>query len=181
MIPPYRPNFRHSNFDAEYSSIPVNIKEFDRTSVSCNSRFSQFDYNLTEEYKSRMDFSSASTSCSRNVNNTSSQVVEEYNSTKVKVFMPTVSPKVFNLKDVPEGSYMTNRKYKDASPSFLSVDGFISSRNLVQELRPPFVRKPLRNKKDKPQEFKNEVPEPSDDHSYANEIPEFLKKVELSK
>jgi hypothetical protein len=101
--------------------------------------------------------------------------------------MPTVAPKMFNIKDIPDSNaYLKHRKFKDIIPCNLPIEGSISSRNLVQELRSPIVlRQPLRNKKkDKPlsQEVNfAEVPETSDDHSYANEIPEFLKKVELSK
>jgi hypothetical protein len=60
-----------------------------------------------------------------------------------------------------------------------------TSRNLVQELKSTSnLRVPFRQRrKDKPlsQELNLEIPETNEDKYQANQIPEFLKKVEVSK
>ena len=185
-IPPYRPNFRHSNFDEEYTLLPINFQDFEQSRISNISEFSDFEYNLTDNLKATSEIFDSSTQSSRNMHN-SSPKIEEHNSTKVKLFMPTVSPKVFNIKDNPDvHSYSRHRKVQDKIPTIIVGHHNIIPRNLVEELRSKNVKKEanrihFRHKAPSQEVITKDLIDFTDDVSSANEIPEFLKKVEVSR
>lgn len=185
ITPPYRPNFRHSNFDPEYLSMQLAENEFNKQRVPSTMQFATFDYNIEEKFISKStEISNISTQSSKHLNS-GSHITDEYNSTKVKLFMPTVSPKICTVKDPVEVCTYRHRRFREMMPMILSGEMQNNSRNLVQELRSTNnLRIPFRQrKKDKPlsQDLNMEVPEANEDKSRANEIPEFLKKVEVSK
>lgn len=182
-IPPYRPNFRHSNFDPEYTNSPINLAEFDNAKISFDSIFSNFDYGSSGDIKA--DLFDTSTQSSRNINSVS-QIVDEHNSTKLKVFMPSAAPKVFSIKDTPDSpSYLKHRRFKDMLPVLLPVDPSKTSRNLVQELRSPVLFKAPVKLRKKPKNLSQELmlpgtPQTCDDKVQEKEDSEFLQKVENS-
>ena len=187
-IPPYRPNFRHCNFDAEYTTAPINAEDFEKSRVSCLDNFAKFDYNLDE--LPTAEVFDISTQSSRHANSVSSQLIEEHNSTKVKLFQPTIPPKVFNLKEhEPFSYYSRHRKFKDSMPVCVQKDMAMSSRNLVKELRPFEASAQviaLKEAKSSVRISKMRVKstdclDVDDGQSSANEIPEFLKKIEVSR
>lgn len=182
-IPPYRPNFRHSNFDPEYMTMQLSEDEFKKQRIPSTLQFANFDHNV--EDKGRIsETSNISTQSSKHAT-INSQPTDEYNSTKVKLFMPTVSPKICAVKDPIELCTYRHRRYREMMPMLLSGEVPKTSRNLVQELKSTSnLRVPFRQRrKDKPlsQELNLEIPETNEDKYQANQIPEFLKKVEVSK
>lgn len=184
-IPPYRPNFRHSNFDAEYTNLEVFPEQFQVERVKCNSSFSGFDCNLENPEEEICGIVDVSTQCSKSVNIVSSGLADEHNSTKVKLFQPTVPPKVFNLKDPvePFSYYSRQRKFTELSPIDPSSN---TARNLVSELRPFCQLESKKKKIKKTGKFFNRVKssdllEVNEKDSPVNEIPEFLKKIEVSR
>ena len=71
VSPPFRPNLHHSNFDPEYTIIPIKPNEFNLVSTPCASPFQQFDYTYQELPKSKeiklnsVDMASISTNVSK--------------------------------------------------------------------------------------------------------------------
>ena len=184
-IPPYRPNFRHSNFDTEYTSIPINFQNFEKNRTSCISQFSDFDFNLIDDIKPMPDIFDSSTQSSRNINN-SSPLIEEHNSTKVKLFLPSVSPKIFNVKDIADKyTYSKHRRSQNRNYTLITGNSEIIPKNLVEELRAKNTPKEYVNNSKfrlpSPLIISKEIMDSGDDLSSANEIPEFLKKVEVSR
>lgn len=126
QIPPYRPNFRHSNFDSEYLKVPVTDEMFNKERLSVDSLFSGFEYNVGSE---KGDSLYASTESSRHGNSSQN---EEYNATKVKLFLPSVAPKVTDEINY----YGKHRRIKDLNLTNILSEVKVKTKNLVQELRP---------------------------------------------
>ena len=128
QIPPYRPNFRHSNFDSEYLKVPIDNEIFNQDRVLADSAFIGFEYNVETE-KEKGDSLYASTESSRHGN---SLQADECNATKVKLFLPCIAPKITEEKNY----ICKHKRTKDLSIVNILNEVKVKTKNLVQELRP---------------------------------------------
>ena len=150
LIPPYRPNFRHSNFDSEYLKFLIDFDGFKMQRIENDPLFPGFEFNVKgrerekgkekEKEKEReremgkasvgKDSHCVSTDASRHGNSSQG---DECGATKVKLFVPVCAPKV---EDGEFGSGGKHRRVKEFSMASLIGDVNLKTKNLVQELRP---------------------------------------------
>jgi serine/threonine protein kinase len=150
LIPPYRPNFRHSNFDSEYLKVGVNFELFKQERLVDDPLFPDFEFNVKSRNNEPVDSLLGSTESSRHGISQN----EECGATKVKLFMPTVVPKQAD-DDVAYAS--KHRRAKDISISSIIKEVNQKTKNLVQELRPVTSQRQTFRKGNKPvsQDFIN--------------------------
>ena len=122
MVPPYRPNFRCSNFDGDFVRLPVSIETFTGSRCQSDELFLGFDFSLED----RESFQS--TECSKN--------------SVAETFIENLG-KVKDLKEL-KGKH---RRLKD-----FDIEGLISGpshqvKNLVNELRPTDKRSSFRKQR----------------------------------
>ena len=132
LIPPYRPNFRHSNFDSEYSKLFIDFERFSLSRIEGDPLFRGFEFNVKERMGNSpgKDSLCVSTDASRHE---SSVQGEECGATKVKLFMPITAPK---KGEDGSGSSCKHKRVKEFSITNLIGNANLKTKNLVQELRP---------------------------------------------
>ena len=132
LIPPYRPNFRHSNFDSEYLKFLIDFEGFKTQRIEFDPLFPGFEFNVKEKPRASLgkDSLCVSTDASRHGNSLQG---DECAATKVKLFVPLSAPKA---EEGESGSAGKHRRVKEFSMASLIGDVNLKTKNLVQELRP---------------------------------------------
>ena len=132
VIPPYRPNFRRSNFDEVYMKIDIDFERFREMRMEFDQRFGGFEFNVGQKdgKSPGKDCVWVPTDVSRH---DGSLREDECAATKVKLFMPVTAPKRGDGDCGLNGKY---RRVKEYSIRSIIGDTSLKTKNLVQEVRP---------------------------------------------
>jgi serum/glucocorticoid-regulated kinase 2 len=128
MIPPFRPNFRCSNFDPEFVKHPVSIETFETARSKNDQIFEGFDFGLDYQETDLKNSDISKASQSTTLSFLKSSVVEE----------DAISVK---------SEVKKHRRIKDFDVDLFIRESNLEAKNLVSELRPVSKRVNFREKR----------------------------------